>query len=89
LLGPSLRKLLYARTVGLDWRPLIKSQLQTLGRKQQATKRLDTKSRDMKLLREALKKHPEDVKNQMVYFCQQSGKSRASFYRCLSRVKEE
>ncbi len=40
LLGPSLRKLVYARGEGLDWRPLVKSQLQTLGRKQQATKRL-------------------------------------------------
>ena len=89
LLGPSLRKLQYARTEGLDWRPLIKSQLQTLGRKQQATKRLDTKSRDLKLLREALKRYPESVKDQMVFFCHQSGKSRASFYRVLSRVKEE
>ena len=89
LLGPSLRKLVYARGEGLDWRPLVKSQLQTLGRKQQATKRLDTKSRDLKLLREALKRFPESVKDQMVYFCQQSGKSRASFYRVLSRVKEE
>ena len=58
LLGPSLRKLQYARGEGLDWRPLIKSQLQTLGRKQQATKRLDTKSRDLKLLREAAKTLP-------------------------------
>ena len=89
LLGPSLRKLQYARGEGLDWRPLIKSQLQTLGRKQQATKRLDIKSRDLKLLREALKRFPESVKDQMVYFCSQSGKSRASFYRVLSRVREE
>jgi hypothetical protein len=89
LLGPSLRKLQYARTEGLDWRPLVKSQLQTLGRKQQATKRLDTKSRDMKLLREALKKHPESVKDQMAFFCHHSGKSRASFYRILSRARDE
>ena len=89
LLGPSLRKLLYARGEGLEWRPLVKSQLQTLGRKHQATKRLDTKSHDLRLLREALKKHPESVKDQMAYFCQHSGKSRASFYRVLSRVKDE
>lgn len=89
LLGPSLRKLQYARTEGLDWRPLVKSQLQTLGRKQQPTKRLDTKSRDLKLLREALKRHPDSVKDQMAYFCEHSKKSRASFYRVLSRVKDE
>jgi len=89
LLGPSLRKLQYARTEELDWRPLVKSQLQTLGRKQQATKRLDSKSRDMKLLREALKRFPESVKDQMAYFCQRSGKSRASFYRTLSRARDD
>jgi hypothetical protein len=89
LLGPSLRKLQYARSECLDWRPLIKSQLQTLGRKQQATKRLDTKSRDMRLLREALKRFPESVKDQMLFFCQKSRKSRASFYRTLSRAKDD
>ena len=89
LLGPSLRKLQYARTEGLDWRPLVKSQLQTLGRKVQATKRLDSKSRDMKLLREALKQHPESVKDQMAHFCRATGKSRASFYRIVSRAKDE
>ena len=89
LLGPSLRKLSYARGEGLDWRPLIKSQLQTLGGKQQATKRLDTKSRDMKLLREALKQHPDSVKDQMAYWTGRSGKSRASFYRVLGRCNDE
>jgi hypothetical protein len=89
LLGPSLRKLQYARTEGLDWRPLVKSQLQTLGRKQQATKRLDTKSRDVRLLREALKRHPESVKDQQAFWCEKSGKSRASFYRALGRCKDE
>ena len=58
LLGPSLRKLQYARSEGLDWRQLVKSQLQTLGRKQLATKRLDTKVHDVRVLREAIAKHP-------------------------------
>lgn len=89
LLGPSLRKLAYARTEGLDWRDLVKSQLQTLGRKQQATKRLDNKSRDLKALREALKLYPESVKDQQAHFCRATGKSRASFYRVLSRAKDE
>jgi hypothetical protein len=89
LLGPSLRKLQYARNESLDWRPLVKSQLQTLGRKLQATKRLDSKSRDLKVLREALKNFPESVKDQMAHFCRATGKSRASFYRVLSRAKDE
>jgi hypothetical protein len=85
LLGPSLRKLSYARSEGLDWRPLIKSQLQTLGRKQQATKRLDNKSQDLRILRDALKKHPESVRDQLEFFCSKTKKSRASFYRVLAR----
>ena len=44
LLGSSLRKYQYARDEGLDWRPLVKSQLHSLGMKQTATKRLDTKA---------------------------------------------
>lgn len=89
LLGPSLRKLTYARSEGLDWRPLVKSQLQTLGRKQQATKRLDSKAHDLKILRDAIKKHPDDIKDQMAYFCNKTQKSRASFYRVLNRMKGE
>jgi len=89
LLGPSLRKLQYARSEGLDWRPFIKSQLQTLGLKQPATKRLDSKREDLRILREAVKNYPESVKDQMAYFCSQTKKSRASFYRVLSRHQEE
>jgi hypothetical protein len=87
LLGPSLRKVLYARSEGLDWRPLVKSQLQTLGRKQQV-KRLDSKQQDFRLLKDAISRF-QDVKEQMTYWCQKTGKSRASFYRILARYKEE
>lgn len=89
LLGPSLRKVLYARQEELDWRPLIKTQLQTLGRKLVATKRLDEKSQDMRALKLAISKHPEDVNEQQAYWRQKTGKSRASFYRTLNRFKEQ
>ena len=89
LLGPSLRKLLYARQECLDWRPLVKMQLQTLGRKQQATKRLDTKAHDVRCLRDAMVKHPDEVNEQQAHWRQKTGKSRASFYRCLSRYRDE
>ena len=89
LLGPSLRKLQYARTEGLDWRQLVKSQLQTLGRKQLATKRLDTKVHDLRILRETLNKHPESIQDQQTYWCQKTSKSRASFYRTLKRYQDD
>jgi hypothetical protein len=85
LLSPSLRKLQYARAEGLDWRTLVKSQLQTLGRKQLATKRLDTKTQDLRVLREAIAKHPASTQEQQTYWSAKTGKSRASFYRTLNR----
>jgi hypothetical protein len=89
LLGPSIRKFQYARTEGLDWRLLIKSQLSNLGRKQEATKRLDNKTKDLRTLQQVMAKHPESVQDQQAEWCKASGKSRASFYRTLSRYRSE
>ena len=88
LLGPSLRKLQYARANSVDWQPLVKSQLTTLGRKQQATKRLDNTTRDLRVLKEALAQYPE-VKDQQAHFCAETKKSRATFYRILARYRDE
>ncbi|QDT24410.1 hypothetical protein [Gimesia chilikensis] len=85
LLGPSLRKLKYAHEEGIDWRPLIKSQLSSLGRKQVATKRLDNKSADAKVMKQAIEKHPESPADQQTFFCNTTGKSRASFFRARQR----
>jgi hypothetical protein len=89
LLGPSLRKLQYARAEGLDWRPLVKSQLRTLGLKQPASKRLDNKARDVRVLKEAINRHPDSTKEQQEYWCNKTQKSRASFYRLASRYRDE
>ncbi len=89
LLGPSIRKFQYAKTEGLDWRPLIKSQLQTLGRKNTATKRLDSKTKDLLLMQRAVQKHPESVQQQEEAWRKATKKSRASFYRCLQRFRAE
>ncbi len=89
LLGPSLKKLLYARGEGIDWQPMIKSQLQTLGRKNEATKRLDSKTKDLRLMEKAIRKHPDSVQKQEQEWQKASGKSRASFYRCLKRYRDE
>jgi len=89
LLGPSLKKLLYARGEGIDWQPMIKSQLQTLGRKNEATKRLDSKTKDLRLMEKAIQKHPDSVQKQEQEWQKASGKSRASFYRCLKRFRDE
>lgn len=89
LLGPSIRKFQYAKTEGLDWRLLIKSQLQTLGRKNQTSKRLDSKTKDLRFLHKAIQKHPGSVQEQEQAWRKATGKSRASFYRCLQRFRAE
>jgi hypothetical protein len=84
-----MRKLKYARTEGLDWRPLVRSQLQTLGRKLDATKRLDSRVRDLRVLREAMERFPQSVNDQQDHICRVTQKSRASFYRTLARHRED
>ncbi len=84
LLGPSLRKLQYSRNESIDWRPMVKSQLQSLGRKNHVTKRLDNRTKDLQALRTVLRKHPDSVKTQQAEWCRATGKSRASFYRAMS-----
>lgn len=89
LLGPSLRKLTYARAEGIDWRPLIKSQLQSLGRRTDVTKRLDNRSKDLRALEQAIRRHPDSIPDQLASWCKATGKSRASFYRALSRYRDD
>lgn len=89
LLGPSLRKLSYARDMGIDWKSLVMSQLQSLGRKQDATKRLDNKGKDNRILENVLRRFPDSVADQQAEWSKTTGKSRASFYRCLSRHRDQ
>jgi hypothetical protein len=89
LLGPSLRKVGYARDEGIDWRPLVMSQLQSLGRKQDVTKRLDNKAKDFRLLEHVLRKHPDSVTDQQSEWSKATSKSRASFYRTLARYRDQ
>ena len=88
LLGPSLRKMSYARQEGVDWRPLVESQLQSLGKKNDASKRLDNKGKDFKVIKQVASRFPESLKDQMTNWCRITGKSRASFYRALKNVNE-
>ena len=88
LLGPSLRKMSYARQEGVDWRPLVESQLQSLGKKNDASKRLDNKGKDFKVMKQVASRFPESLKDQMANWCRITGKSRASFYRTLKNFSE-
>ena len=86
LLEPSLRKVSYADSQGIDWRDLVLSQLRNLG-DEKVPQPIDTKAHDMECLEIALKGHPKSLKEQQRFWMRATGKSRASFFRCLSTVR--
>ena len=85
LLEPSFRKVVYARSEGLDWRPLVMTQLHTLGRKEDTSRRLDGKIQEVRTLHQAIERFPHSVSDQQVFWSRATGKSRASFFRLLAR----
>ncbi len=85
LLEPSFRKVIYARQEGLDWRPLVMTQLRALGRKQDDSRRIDARASELRLLHEAAKRFPHSVGEQQSFWSRATGKSRASFFRLLAR----
>ena len=85
LLEPSFRKVLYARSEGLDWRPLVMTQLKTLGARKTPHAALDAKAQEIRTLHQAIERHPDSVAEQQVFWSKTTGKSRASFFRLLSR----
>jgi hypothetical protein len=78
---PSLRKVEYARVTEVDWRDLVRSQLDQLGQKEGLPKPLDSRGHDMKCMALAVEKFPESVKQQEDFWREATGKSRASFFR--------
>lgn len=89
LLGPAMRKFSYARSEGIDWQPLVMSQLQALGQRKDLNKRSENQTKDHRALLAAMAKHPDDIKLQQAHWCEATKKSRATFYRVLSRHRDE
>jgi hypothetical protein len=85
LLEPSFRKVLYSRSEGLDWRPLVLTQLRTLGRKEDTPRRIDAKAQEIRTLDQAIEQFPNSVSEQQIFWSRATGKSRASFFRLLSK----
>jgi hypothetical protein len=80
LLEPSLRKVLYAREAGVDWRQLVASQLHEIGRTA-APCVSDSRSYDLECLRQAVEDYPDSVAEQEAAFRAMTRRSRATFFR--------
>lgn len=89
LLTPAIRIYKFCTEQGKDWRPVVLAQLQNLQRPASPTKRLNNHEKDVRLVRQAREKFPDSVAQQQEWFCTQSNKSRATFYRALSRYRSE
>jgi hypothetical protein len=87
LLEPSFCKVIYARSEGLDWRPLVMTQLKTLGRKEDQSRRIDAGAHEVRTLHQAIERFPDSVSEQQMFWSRATGKSRASFFRLLSRYR--
>lgn len=79
----SLRKVEYAVATGTDWRDLVRSQLDQLGSKDRdgIPKPLDSKGHDLRCMALAVEKFPQSARQQEEFWCEATGKSRATFFR--------
>lgn len=82
LLEPSYRKVLYSREVGVDWRDLVRSQLEQIGRDADVAR---PQVNEMACLRQVLNAHAS-VKEQVEAWCQMTDKSRATFFRLKKKL---
>lgn len=85
LLIPSFRKVIYARDTDIDWRDLVRSQLEQIG-KDNAVKPVDSKEHGVDCLRRSIETHPDSVEEQVALFVKLSGKSRATFFRLKKKL---
>lgn len=88
LYEPSLRKYEYAVQAGIDWRDLIRCQLDQLGTPQASPDGMDPLQSDLTAIAEAMAVYPDSVRLQESHWCHVTGKSRASFFRCKKRHEE-
>ena len=89
LLTPAIRIYKFCTEQVTDWRPVLLAQLQNLGRPTGGTKRSNGHAKDARILKQAQDKFPDSVQEQQAWFCSKINKSRATFYRVLSRCRAE
>jgi hypothetical protein len=89
LYEPSLRKVEYAKRAGIDWRDLVRCQLDQLGKQQDLATAANSKEMDFAVMAKALVAHPDSVAEQEGFWCNTRQKSRASFFRCKKAFEEQ
>jgi hypothetical protein len=83
----SLKKVEYAQANEIDWRDLVRAQLDQLGRKDMPNL-LDAGASAHEIMAEVIAAH-DSVSMQEMAWCRATGKSRASFYRMKKAIVKE
>ncbi len=81
LLTPSYEKFLYAHSMGCDWKELVATQLIRMGGDKSVDGETNGRARELALMSEAASKFPDAVRDQERFWRDETGKSRASFFR--------
>lgn len=88
LLEPSCKKVLYAKTVGVDWKELVATQLQEIGQPADP-KPFTARTYDMDCLKQVMQDFPEDVAEQEKVWRMLTKRSRATFFRLKKSLVQE
>jgi hypothetical protein len=88
LYEPSLKKVQYAQENGIDWRELVRCQLEQLGQKERVAP-ADSKTFLNACMSHAIAANPDSVMAQEHQWCEITGKSRATFYRTKKAFEVE
>lgn len=88
LYEPSLRKVEYARHQGIDWKDLVRCQLDQVGGNE-VQQQVDSRAFHIQILEQAIAAHPDSVSDQQDFWCAATGKSRATFFRVKRAYDEE
>lgn len=86
LLEPSYRKVIYAKDANIDWRELVRTQLEQIGRDDTPSP-VEGRAFEQSCMEEAVKANPSSVKDQEEMWCKATGKSRASFFRLKQKFE--
>ena len=73
--------MVYAREAGIDWRDLVRTQLEQIGTNENLAKPMESRAFEIACLEQVLESFPDSVKDQEDVWCRATGKSRATFFR--------
>lgn len=89
LLEPSYRKVIYARQASVDWRDLVRSQLEQIGSEDRERRESEARQFELNCLEEVLRQFPNSVIAQQKAWCEMTMRSRATYFRLKAKQQRD